>query len=797
MIIHDHDRKHSLHFTSIIIILMGLQSIVMKNSFDLNLVPLVRSAGREYPEFIGLFATKAPRRSARGRSSDRLILYLNMLGNAPLAPGKQRQVLSELADLYFATPGSITTAMRTVASRLNQILLERNKTLAVSSRQSMGTLGQIVVRENRLFIAQSGSIHIFLIKENEALEFHDTDIAEGFLGQSRKTPIFYFQENINVHDSLIIASQPSLDWNSSSLRDLHGQGPESLRRRLIGRNLDDIHAVLAHATTGKGEIFLPSVAAYEKTKAQKRDLKKLSRKDEPSKTEEIKKDKDTHTDPIILPAPEKEIEDQPKEQSAVSLSIAAQLKQKEEAEEAQREPKEISEEKVDLDSEQPKLPQITRQPSKFKLSIQAILQSITDFLKKVFGRFGALMMKLVPNEDFFSIPSPIMALIAIAVPVIIVTAASITYFHLGIDAQYESLYKKSEEMALKAIHQEDLQQKRAELEATLRFLDQAEDYRQDTPEVKSLRNEITSMLDGLDMIVRVNYQPAIVDGLPIEVNIAQIVSSKDDLFILDAASGDVLRAELQGNVYQLDDDFQCGQSSSEAVQIGAIVDINTWSPGFKPDADIIAVDSSGNLLYCKANEPAQLTRLTPPESLSLENISSSWLDLGNFYVLDISTNNTWIYWRSDFDEIPSAFSNSPIPNLNDVIDMTVNRDELYLLHETGSISLCFLQDIDESPTQCSEVPYIDYRPGKENLPFTPPSPFTHMQYTSPPDPSLFLLEPKDHTIYHFSLRNLAYQTKYLPIEDHFLDQASAFFVDNLRRYLFIGIGNQVYHALMP
>jgi len=767
----------------------------MKNSFDLNLVPLVRSAGREYPEFIGLFATKAPRRSARGRSSDRLILYLNLLGNAPLAPGKQRQVLSELADLYFATPGSVTTAMRTVASRLNQILLDRNKTLAVSSRQSMGTLGQIVIRENHLFIAQSGSIHIFLIKENEALEFHDVDIAEGFLGQSRKTPIFYFQENINVHDSLLIASQPSPDWNSSSLRDLHGQGPESLRRRLFGRNLDDIHAALAHATPGKGEIFLPSIAVHDKTKAQKRDLEAILQKDkQPSRKEKIKTEIETHADAIILPAPENEKAEKPPEQTAITPSLAAQLKQKEEA---QRESSEIFEEKRDIDSEQPTITQITRPTSKFKLSFQEISKSFTSFFKKILGRLVAFMMKLVPNEDFFSIPSPIMVLIAIAVPIIIVTAASITYFHLGIDAQYESLYKKAEEMALKAIHQEDLQQKRAELEATLRFLDQAESYRQDTPEVKSLRNEITSMLDGLDMIIRVNYQPAIVDGLPIEVNITRIVRSKDDLYILDAASGDVLRAELQGNVYQLDEDFQCGQSSSGAVQIGAIVDINAWSPGFQPDADIIAIDISGNLLFCKANEPAQLTKLTPPESQSLENISNSWLDLGNFYVLDISTNNTWIYWRSDFSEIPSGFSDSPIPNLNDVIDMTVNRDELYLLHETGAISLCFLQDIDESPTQCSEVPYIDYRPGKENLPFTPPSPFTQMQYTSPPDPSLYLLDPQDLTIYHFSLRNLAYQTKYLPVEDHFLDQASAFFVDNLGRYLFIGIGNQVYHALMP
>ena len=92
---------------------------------------------------------------------------------------------------------------------------------------------------------------------------------------------------------------------------------------------------------------------------------------------------------------------------------------------------------------------------------------------------------------------------------------------------------------------------------------------------------------------------------------------------------------------------------------------------------------------------------------------------------------------------------------------------------------------------------MDYRPGRENLPLAPPAPFTQIQVTSPPDPSLFLLEPKSQSIYHFSLRNLAFQRQYLPENPLPAREATAFAVDTLQRNLFIALGNEIYYAVMP
>jgi hypothetical protein len=145
------------------------------------------------------------------------------------------------------------------------------------------------------------------------------------------------------------------------------------------------------------------------------------------------------------------------------------------------------------------------------------------------------------------------------------------------------------------------------------------------------------------------------------------------------------------------------------------------------------------------------------------------------------------------------FFNEEIPDLQNVIDFTVNRDDLYLLNADGSLTYCVYSNMGGVPTRCARPAYVDFRPGRENLPLVPPSPFRQIQNTLPPDPSLYLLEPLQQAIYHFSLRNLAFQGQYLPDPQNSLPDrpATAFAVDNIQRYLFLALGNQVYYAILP
>ena len=89
----------------------------------------------EQSEIPDLFAVTPPRRAARGREADSLIIYLSMAGNSPLTPREHTQLLEEMSQKFYKTTGSLTAALRTVAEALNLHLLDRNLRSTSAGRQ--------------------------------------------------------------------------------------------------------------------------------------------------------------------------------------------------------------------------------------------------------------------------------------------------------------------------------------------------------------------------------------------------------------------------------------------------------------------------------------------------------------------------------------------------------------------------------------------------------------------------------------------------------------------------------------
>src|SRR5690606_6303961 len=174
--------------------------------FDINLLSFYRQVGKDIPELPGLYIAEMPRRPARSRSSDRLILYLSLAGNDPLSSGKLEQLLAQLAHTYYRTSGSVTAALRTVAELLNHSLLERNVRSANSGRQSLGWLTQAVFRGEQFYLAQSGPVHAFLSTGGELQHLYDPQISGRGLGLSRTTPVRYFTASLQPGDTILLAA---------------------------------------------------------------------------------------------------------------------------------------------------------------------------------------------------------------------------------------------------------------------------------------------------------------------------------------------------------------------------------------------------------------------------------------------------------------------------------------------------------------------------------------------------------------------------------------------------------------
>ena len=167
----------------------------MTTKLDLVLLPLTRHRSSDQLVMPGLHTAAPPRRSARGRSSERLVIFLTMVGNAPFSASDTKKITAHLEQVYYQTPGSSTAAMRSIAEWLNDYLLKRNQGAINRGMQASGLLTLVVVRANRLYIAQSGPGHSYLMGSEGVQHFHRPDVEDRGLGIGRITRQNYFRRS--------------------------------------------------------------------------------------------------------------------------------------------------------------------------------------------------------------------------------------------------------------------------------------------------------------------------------------------------------------------------------------------------------------------------------------------------------------------------------------------------------------------------------------------------------------------------------------------------------------------------
>jgi hypothetical protein len=248
------------------------------------------------------------------------------------------------------------------------------------------------------------------------------------------------------------------------------------------------------------------------------------------------------------------------------------------------------------------------------------------------------------------------------------------------------------------------------------------------------------------------------------------------------------------NGYEINSSFRCGPMNA-AVSVGPLVDITEVPASIDVDADLIGMDISGNLAYCKLfDDPTAYALAQPPAGLG-EPIALT-IDQGNLYVLDPKTNAVWVYLNMKIDQPPHFFFGNDVPPMQDVIDLAVYNDELYLLHSDGHLSHCTYSYIEGVPSPCQEpYPYTDIRQGREGGVRTLESLFSQVNYVAFPDRSMYMLDPHDQAAYYFSVQ-FKLNTQYRPLTDLGKGQATALAV-NAERRIFLAISDAIFYAALP
>ncbi len=767
---------------------------------DLNILSLTRKDGQDQIEPPGLLIATPPRRPARGRQSDRLVLYLLIAGNAPLPADQLNQLLTRLAQTYYKTSGSATAAQRAVADALNQNLLERNQKGASSGRQGVGLLSIITLRNNHLYLAQSGPMHAFLINAAGAKHIHDPQISGRGLGLSRNTPIHYSQADLNPYDTLVISPQPPATWTAATLSGLHNQSPDSLRYHLLDKAAPTVRAILFQASRGTGKTSLLHPTAGQP-------VTYVQPKTEPT--------------PTAMPS-------EPPEASAPVIAVAAGVNVAARYPDAQFVPPAALDQPQDppftqsttagLDSqvtvqttipetpveevEQPAIPSQAKTRRSRRAPGEGKTASIGIGISAAIARTGLgirnLFLRMLPGESVATLPSSVMITVAVLVPLFVVAIAAWVYFQTGRTGQFDAVYAQAVQAAGYARTQSDPNQKMVAWQNVINYLEQAEEY-EVTADTQALRNEARQAFDELNLVTRLGYQPALTSNLPENTHITHMVASSSDLYLLNAEGGNVVRTLATASGYEVDSSFQCA-AGLPAGQTGQLIDIAQAPTDNDFNATLQALDINSNLLQCMPGQVPVFTPLTQPSKGWGKPVAMS-VDLGNLYLLDPQKNTVWIYWDSNYKEQPEEFFVADFP-MENVVDLVVSNTDLYLLHQDGHTTLCTYSQLSVSPSRCVDnLPYVDSRPGHEGQPMQIQPPFTQVLSSQPPDPSLYYLQPEEHAVYRFSLRLLTYYGQFRPSNEALTGvsrkPATAFTLSPDARLAFLAVDNQVFYAGMP
>ncbi len=817
---------------------------------DLNLYPLHIKDSVEQAYLPGLHFSVSPKYAVRSRQGDQFILLITAINELVIPQDRLREALDKAAAEYYKSSGTVTAGLKRCAEILNDTLLEYNLKESTGGHQQSCMLNIAVIRENRAYIAHSGYTHSFVLNKNKTEHFFDPETSGRGIGLSRTATLRFFLSEISSDEYILFSPEPLATWTPANLAGSPSVALDYLRRRLLNQVSPNIRALLIQAIDGPGRVvlqaplssksgfFVPQAAngsvnpPAQSTSASK-DGRQMPSMAVPS-TRPVPLEPKTSPKPdgvspvagqktVIKPLPLPSVDDLDDEVEPGFLEgIKALIK--EAVEKSKILGNRIGKFSTRLKKSFPsdgEIPENSIHPPRIPINTEPLRRSFVKLekgasvaaditgrtLQKTAATMGGVVggaVEYITPEGGFRLPQisiKALVLISVVIPLVMVAAGSTIYFQRGRSTQFTQYYNQAEALAAQASTQKDPDDVRDSWEQALALLDQAEKYGKNEKS-KTLRQQAQDVLDDVEGIGRLDFAPALPENLPTGTKISRLRATTTDLFMLDSSDGKVLRALLTGRGFELDTSFKCAPGPYGSYVVEPFVDFAIMPKGNSLGAAIAALDKNGNIVYCGSGTNATSMTLMPPDT-GWGSIDTIAIDSGRLYVMDKNSNAIWVYVGSGgtFSESPDLFFNKDIPALGDVVDFSINVNDLYMLHEDGHLTTCTYGAISGTATKCKDpAPFSIERPGVKNKPvIIPETAFKQIQYSAPPDPSIYLLDSEGVSIYHFSVK-LA-MMKQLSVQagdpQQLLKRKPTAFTVNPAKVVFMAFDNKVYSAVSP
>ena len=597
--------------------------------YDLTLIPIHTLQGQPLQQIPGFKAFAPPRRAVRSRTEDLLIVSLITEGGASISLDELGGWLYHLAQNFFKISGSVTSALRSLIETLNLTMMEKNLKLAQEGGWRTGMINLAAVHRRSLYIAQSGQAHAYTLTHGGLQHFHDTGMSDRGIGLSRTPAIRFFQADLGTGGYLFMTDSPPDTWYEDLLLADGFPSQEKLRRRLLNQAPVDFRLDLIQIQPGEGQIKVQSPAARSEARP-------------PDAKVEASPDQKPFENPVggmpVTAVPGSGQQDTQEVKVLEHLIPEESSAEEPQATGGSQSLDEPGEERVSITPDRPAEaegshrrsqqdaplrtdrmePAPTHSPGqseqRIKTSTKQVREEGLHFLAgffdwwhtawgKVGHFFDSLISRVMPEGtgETNRLSRSALLWISVLVPVVVVAIALGVYLSRGRRLQYENFLAQAQAAAQTALAAEDPNVKRSAWYQALDALDQAEDISR-SEEAVLLRQDAENALDILDGALRLAYQPALRDTLSSSINISEIVSYGLDLYLFDGASGWVIHAMRDNDIYDVDTDFLCAPGNYSGGALSAIADIVSLPINNPYQAHILAIDEIGNVAYCSPGQ---------------------------------------------------------------------------------------------------------------------------------------------------------------------------------------------------
>ena len=280
------------------------------------------------------------------------------------------------------------------------------------------------------------------------------------------------------------------------------------------------------------------------------------------------------------------------------------------------------------------------------MSIARAWMKTRTFNAKLRQSFERTRKKILPNyQPSFSAASPVFSTImAIVLPLVLILVSTSVYSRTGKTEQFSIYMQQAESNASLAKAEKDPIKQHAYWEQALNMAKAAESY-SITKDSRMLFEQAQFQLDSMDLAARLDFRPALTQFFPEGVVITRIQASSSGVYLLDKTSGSVMRIFLNTKgFYEIDDEFKCAPGPYGLETLTDLIDF-VILPANDDNFKIMALDTQGNLLYCRPGELAVSRKLNAPEN-GWGRIIGAAYENDTIFILDADKDAIWMYdWK--------------------------------------------------------------------------------------------------------------------------------------------------------